>query len=280
MVEIGVINNPRLAQAFVDYLAVKGIEAKVAKTDDGYAICLPAMTHVEQASAELDRFLKDPFQKRYQAASWDVADSRTAQFNYGSGSMLKNFVSHAGPVTLITFVVSLLIFIALNISMYSRNEFIYSALHFPYVLTWGSLTEFWRLFTPALLHFSILHLVFNLLWWWYLGGMIEKHSGSAKLVLLLCIAAVIPNVGQYWLAGPNFGGLSGVVYALLGYIWWTGWFAPEKGLSLPKPYIGFMLVWLVLGFFPVLGLNVANGAHLLGLAVGCCQAFIDHKFKL
>ena len=99
------------------------------------------------------------------------------------------------------------------------------------------------------------------------------------MLLLFLVAALIPNIGQFLLSGPNFGGLSGVVYALVGYIWWTGWLAPAQGIHLPKPYVGFMLVWLVLGFFPIFGLNVANAAHVLGLMVGCGQAFLDHKFK-
>lgn len=33
--------------------------------------------------------------------------------------------------------------------------------------------EFWRYFTHALMHFSLMHILFNLLWWWYLGA-VEK----------------------------------------------------------------------------------------------------------
>lgn len=279
MIEIGIIDNPRMAQAFVDYLAVKSIDAKVAQTEEGFAICLPGMTHVEQASAELDLFLADPFQDKYQAASWDMAETRTAHFNYNSSNMLQNFLLHAGRVTLAIFVSCLVIFVTMYLGMLSQHEFVYAALHFPFNLSLDALSEFWRLVTPALIHFSLLHLVFNLLWWWYLGGLIETKLGSYKLLLLFLVAALIPNIGQFLLAGPNFGGLSGVVYALLGYIWWTGWLSPEKELNLPKPYIGFMLAWLVVGFVPIFGLNIANAAHLLGLAVGCGQAFIDYKFK-
>lgn len=277
MIEIGVITNPRMAQAFVDYLAVKSIDAKVAPLEEGFAICLPAMTHVEQASAELDLFLADPFQDKYQAASWDMAETRTASFNYQSGNMLQNFISHAGKVTLAIFVCCLAVFVLMYLGAISQHEFIYAKLHFPFTLSPTDISEFWRLITPAIMHFSILHLVFNLLWWWYLGGQIEKQLGSAKLMLIFLVAALIPNVGQFLISGPNFGGLSGVVYALVGYIWWTGWLSPEQNLSLPKPYIGFMLAWLVVGFVPLFGLDIANTAHLLGLAVGCGQAFIDYK---
>ncbi|VED45788.1 Rhomboid protease glpG [Raoultella terrigena] len=34
--------------------------------------------------------------------------------------------------------------------------------------------EVWRYFSHALMHFSLMHILFNLLWWWYLGGAVEK----------------------------------------------------------------------------------------------------------
>ena len=75
--------------------------------------------------------------------------------------------------------------------------------------------------------------------------------------------------------GPSFGGLSGVVYALVGYVWWLGWLMPEKGLSLSKPIIGFMLFWLLLGYTSLMPINVANTAHLLGLLSGCMLAYLQ-----
>jgi GlpG protein len=82
------------------------------------------------------------------------------------------------------------------------------------------------------------------------------------------------NVGQFLVDGPYFGGLSGVVYGLVGYVWWLGWLMPEKGLTLSKSIIGFMLFWLLLGYTTILPFNIANTAHLLGLISGCCLAYI------
>jgi GlpG protein len=113
------------------------------------------------------------------------------------------------------------------------------------------------------------------MWWWQLGGSIESTMGKFSLINLLIISALFSNVGQFYVSGANFGGLSGVVYALVGYVWFIGWLMPEKGLSLSKPIIGFMLFWLLLGYTSLMPINVANTAHLLGLLSGCMVAYIQ-----
>ena len=82
-----------------------------------------------------------------------------------------------------------------------------------------SLLQFdvWRYFTHALMHFSVMHILFNLLWWWYLGGAVEKRLGSGKLIVITLISALLSGYVQHKFSGPWFGGLSGVVYALMGY---------------------------------------------------------------
>ena len=137
----------------------------------------------------------------------------------------------------------------------------------------GFLSEPLRILTPAFFHFSLLHITFNTLWWWQLGGDIERQLGKGSLIHVLLLTAVVSNLGQFMVSGPNFGGLSGVVYGLFGYVWWLGWLLPEKCLSLSKPIIGFMLFWLLLGYTSFMPINVANTAHLLGLISGCCLAY-------
>ena len=76
----------------------------------------------------------------------------------------------------------------------------------------GFASEWWRVATPILLHFGLIHLVGNLSWWSTLATQIERREGTARLALLLGLATVLPNVGQYLASGGHFGGLSGVVY--------------------------------------------------------------------
>ena len=133
--------------------------------------------------------------------------------------------------------------------------------------------EWWRILTPAFLHFGIFHVVFNSLWLWEFGRRIELLVGSGAYLLLLSAMAVGANVGQYLWSGPSlFGGLSGVVYGLLGYIWIRGKRAPHPLLELPGAILPIMLVWLLVCLFGVVDLliqgGVANGAHVSGLLIG------------
>jgi GlpG protein len=40
--------------------------------------------------------------------------------------------------------------------------------------------EAWRYFSHALMHFSLVHIIFNLFWWWYLGGAVENAWAAAS----------------------------------------------------------------------------------------------------
>jgi GlpG protein len=136
--------------------------------------------------------------------------------------------------------------------------------------------QWWRLITPIFIHFGWMHLVFNLLWVWVLGEMIEKNHGSLRLVLLVVFAALISNSAQFLFNGSSqFGGLSGVIYAYLGYIWLWDRRHPDEALGLSNGLVIFMLGWMLLGmtsFSSSLGLNMANEAHLGGLLAGLAFA--------
>lgn len=273
MKQLVVINNPRVAQAYVDYMAVLNIECQLAPAEQGVVVILMDEQHLEKAEYELKQFLANPNDNKYLAASWKVADSRKASFSYGGKGMVKSaFLAHAGPVTLAVLAISAVIFVLMQMG-FERSLIL--NLTIPPDLSMLLSAEFWRVISPIFLHFSIIHIAFNGLWWWQLGGEVERQLGSSKLLLITIVAAVIPNVAQLLATGPFFGGLSGVVYALLGYCWFTGWLRPQTGLQLNPAIVGFMLVWLVIGFMDVVGPSTANLAHLFGLFVGCAQALLD-----
>lgn len=128
--------------------------------------------------------------------------------------------------------------------------------------------EFWRLVTPAFLHFSIPHILFNLLWLRMLGGEIESRRGLARYVGLVLLIAIVSNAGQYAATGsPLFGGMSGVVYGVFGYLWMKERFAPQAGMSLPPNCVFWMLGWFIICWLDMVG-PIANWAHAFGLAAG------------
>ncbi|EGA65948.1 rhomboid family intramembrane serine protease GlpG [Vibrio brasiliensis] len=264
------LNHPRMAQAFIDYMASRQIDIKMMPEGEGqFALWLTDSQYQIEAEAELEQFLENPNASKYQAASWDMAETRQNHFKYQSPSMLAMVKAKAGPITLLVMAVCVVIF---ALQQLGAGKAVFAALHFPAFShqEW----QLWRWFSHALLHFSVMHIAFNLLWWWQLGGDIEQKLGSGKLLQLFLVSAALSGAGQYWVEGANFGGLSGVVYALVGYLWVIGYKAPQLGLSMPKPVIGFMLVWLVLGFVQPF-MAIANTAHLAGLLAGVAIGLVD-----
>jgi GlpG protein len=139
--------------------------------------------------------------------------------------------------------------------------------------------QVWRLITPVFIHFGVLHLLFNMLWLFQLGCMVEGRQGTGTLALVVLVFGIVSNLAQYFIHGPFFGGMSGVVYALAGYIWMRGKHDHASGLYLDWRSIEWLLIWLVLCFTGLLG-PVANAAHLGGLIAGVVWGRVSAWFAL
>ncbi|HDZ57454.1 MAG TPA: rhomboid family intramembrane serine protease [Pseudomonas xinjiangensis] len=204
----------------------------------------------------------------------EVVDDRSAAARSGSGWQTR---LRQVPVTLAVLVLTGLA--AVYTGLGSRPEAIVDFTFTPlapngFLAPEIDMSQWWRLVTPIFLHFSLMHVAFNALWFWELGRRIELRSGGLWLLGLIVLFALSSNTAQ-WLASGNglFGGMSGVVYGLLGYCWLYQWVAPNVHFELPKGVVILMLVWLLLGvsgLITLLGLGaIANAAHIGGLVAGC-----------
>ena len=138
--------------------------------------------------------------------------------------------------------------------------------------------QIWRLFTPMFLHFGILHIIFNMLWLRDLGSIIEAHKGWRLLLLLVSVFAVLSNLAQFLTSGPAFGGMSGVVYGLLGYVWMQGKFNPASKLRLQSQTVRLMIIWFFVCLSGLLG-PIANTAHAVGAVAGIAWGYIAARLS-
>ena len=139
--------------------------------------------------------------------------------------------------------------------------------------------QWWRLISPMFIHFSFAHLAFNCLWIYILGEKIERVDNSITFLMLIIFSSICSNYLQFlWTGSSLFGGLSGVIYGLIGYCMILEMDANYDRYQLPSGLYLFMIVWLILGFLGILELfgfgSVANFAHLGGLVSGILLSLI------
>ena len=259
------------AQILERYLRAQQIEvvlrAETSSTD--FELWVVDEEDCERVREILDAFRQDPFDARYRnvtSLSEEKKPRRARYVDVRTQVFQRSALQGKFTVALIAISVAVFLlqasglaprFIALlYISEFIRPQFL--------EIQQGQL---WRLVTPIFLHFGILHVLFNMLWLYTLGNQIEMRGGRRQFALLVLAIAVVSNVGQYMIAGPAFGGFSGVVYGLLGYVWIMAQFQPASGYVMDRFTIGFMLVWLLLGMSGMFE-GMANAAHLFGLLSG------------
>ena len=145
--------------------------------------------------------------------------------------------------------------------------------------------QVWRLFTPCILHKDLLHILFNMLWLWYLGRPIEQRIGPMRMLFFTLFAGIFTNVLQYLMSGPFFIGYSGIVTALAGFIWMREKIAPWEGYPLNRSTVLFLVFFIlailalqivsfVLQVFTHYSFapNIANTAHIAGALFGAFLA--------
>ncbi|MYA65908.1 MAG: rhomboid family intramembrane serine protease [Gammaproteobacteria bacterium] len=125
-----------------------------------------------------------------------------------------------------------------------------------------------RTLTPMFLHFGELHLVFNMLWLWYFGRQLEPRRPRWLYPAAILFTSFTANTAQYLLGGGNnFGGMSGVVYGLLGFAW-----VMQKMLPGGRPILSdqmFMVFVFMLVAMELLASSwIATAAHIGGLLAG------------
>lgn len=148
--------------------------------------------------------------------------------------------------------------------------------------------EVWRFITPCFLHSDILHLFFNMIWLIVLGKQIEKRIGIGRYLLLILISGSISNTAQYLMSGPNFIGFSGVLCAMLAFIWirqkraaWEGYMLQGSTMAFMAFFILSMVGLQLLSFYleafkqQSFSTVIANTAHLTGALCGVALGWMD-----
>ena len=296
MRQLGSLSSLAAAERFADYLRADGVGCTVDACGEKYRIWVQDDDLVAAAKEELPRFIEEPDHERYaEGVRRAQAGIQQAQRQQKSARGLTVNVSEKwnGPAInsndcLMTYgLIALSILVGFITSLNPKfNDPVVSQLYFSTNGTFQQILhgEPWRLVTPMFLHFNLMHIVFNMLWTYQFGVEIESRRGSARFLVMVLVIAALSNAAQFWVHGqlfrgrwygdPHFGGMSGVVYGLFGYIWVKGRLDRSSGFDLPQQTVTMMLVWHVLCVVGVIP-NVANWCHGIGLVTGIAIAVID-----
>ncbi|HYF29529.1 MAG TPA: rhomboid family intramembrane serine protease [Chitinophagaceae bacterium] len=147
---------------------------------------------------------------------------------------------------------------------------------------WGapSLTDifngdYWGLITSNFLHVEIWHIAFNLYWLWVLGRKIEQESSKGLYILLILSSALVSSLAQLAFSDNTGIGLSGIGYALFGYI-----VVKSRTDEAYKNYLDRNTIYLFIGWLALCVVltktgawNIGNAAHIGGLLWGALLAF-------
>jgi rhomboid protease GluP len=133
--------------------------------------------------------------------------------------------------------------------------------------------QVWRLFTPMLLHGSILHILFNMYALYIIGPGLEKYYGHLRFFLLYILAGYAGNLFSFMFTDVVSVGAStaifGMVVAQALFIYRNRFLFGNQARSLLINVVGILAVNLILGLSP----GIDNWGHLGGLVGGLVFAW-------
>jgi GlpG protein len=286
MRQLGLVADERAAQRFADYLLTQGISVSLEPDHDGYRIWVRNEDHIEAARREFAQFNAAPDSPIYQQAGRLAEQLRTEERKRAEDAK-KNVIDvrtrwRGGiggrcPVTILLIAASVAVAIFSKLGS-DQSVLIHFSIDYYRIMVRGNeetarqlvqawRAQPWRVVTPIFIHFGIWHLLFDMLMLLQLGAIVEAVRGSWRLAVFVLLIAIPSNIAQYLWSGPGFGGMSGVVYGLFGYVWMKSRYEPGSGFYIPPNSVIWMVGWFFLCLFGVIG-QIANVVHAVGFAVG------------
>lgn len=298
MRSIGEIQGEQSARTFGDYLYAQGIahELEAGTAADQWIIWIKSDDDLARAGDYLELFRREPAHETFRdCASGAAARKRqegedAAAYRRRVRSSRGIFVKLSGhSFGVVSYVLILACVVVFVLTRYGADFEPVDSLWISKHRSFAPLLkraidlrevrsgEIWRLLTPVFIHMNILHILFNMMWLATLGSTIEARQSRALLLRLVIVLGIGSNLVQFIATGrPSFGGMSGVVYGLLGYMWIRGKLDPSSGLRLDSYTLITSIIWFFFCFTDWVG-PIANGAHAGGLGLGMVWGWLASR---
>lgn len=295
MRKLGGLNDREQAQLFGSFLFSMRIENQLEEQQDGsWLVWIHSEDRLNEARRLFSEFLEDPSSRQFSDGAvrgrqmLEAEQARESDYrrNYHDRQKILSRPS-AGFITIFCILVSIAVSL---LSGFGTDDSVTNRVLITPLLSIDGVPGFarflpevrhgqvWRLVSPIFLHLDPVHLLFNMLWMFELGRIFERKHGSLFLTLFVGLVAVFPNILQFIFHGPSFGGMSGVVYGLLGFFWMRAKADPFYDIHLNRTTVWMMLVWLFLCMTPLI--SAANYVHAGGLLGGLAVGFLSGRYSL
>ena len=288
----GTIRDKLHARRFADFLMTRGISTRMDPGAEGFTVWVHDDDRLAEVRDELPRFLAAPTDPRYnvsreveavQAQARKSAEAvqavqavRRVPVSGVPAAARVGFMGTPLALALVAFCVAVAVYTQFGAPESPRlSQLTIAAVKRVDVghvfLSSGAQEiangEVWRLLTPCFIHFGLLHLLGNMMWMLDVGRQVEAARGTLALALMVVTIGVTSNYAQFMVDGPYFGGMSGVVFGLFGYVLVMSRWAPSAGMVMAANNALFMGIWFVVCFTGAVG-PIANVAHGVGLVLG------------
>lgn len=134
--------------------------------------------------------------------------------------------------------------------------------------------EWWRFFTPIVIHIGFLHLLMNTFALYFLGPAVERIFGSARFLFIYLFAGFSGTLASFVFTDSLSAGASGAIFGCFGALLYFGTAHPKVFFRTMGTNI-LVVIGINLAFgFTIPGID--NAGHIGGLAGGALSAAIVH----
>ncbi|MGM9956676.1 MAG: rhomboid family intramembrane serine protease [Peribacillus sp.] len=155
----------------------------------------------------------------------------------------------------------------------SRTLIEFGAKYSPYILQ----GEWWRFFTPMVVHIGFIHLLMNTFSLYLIGAEVERIYGNARFLFIYIFAGFAGTLGSFIMTPNLSAGASGAIFGCFGALLYFGMVYPKLFMrTMGSTVILLIVINLVYGF-TVSGID--NAGHIGGLIGGFLAAGVVHLPK-
>jgi membrane associated rhomboid family serine protease len=129
--------------------------------------------------------------------------------------------------------------------------------------------EYWRLVTSGFLHYGFLHILFNMIFLYFVGQQLEPAIGHMNFLAVYLASLVAGSFGALLFTPDALtAGASGALFGVFGALLVV---ARARGISIWQSGLGMVLVINLVFTVSVSGVSI--GGHLGGLVAGVICGF-------